>query len=65
MNDNFSLSQTYRKPAVVSEKGIVSAQHRVAAQAGAAVLARGGDCIDAAVATSFALGAIEDRKSVV
>ncbi len=63
MNDNFSLSQTYRKPAVVSEKGIVSAQHRVAAQAGAAVLARGGDCIDAAVATSFALGAIEPWMS--
>jgi gamma-glutamyltranspeptidase / glutathione hydrolase len=63
MNDNFSLSQTVRKPAVVSERGVVSAQHRVAALAGAAVLARGGDCIDAAVATSFALGALEPWMS--
>ncbi len=63
MNDNFSLSHSFRKPAVVSERGIVSAQHRVAAQTGAAVLAKGGDCIDAAVATSFALGALEPWMS--
>jgi gamma-glutamyltranspeptidase / glutathione hydrolase len=63
MNDSFSLSQQIRKPAVQSERGVVSAQHRVAAQTGAAVLARGGDCIDAAVATSFALGALEPWMS--
>ena len=51
MNHNFSFSQTLRKPAVVSSHGIVSAQHRIAAEAGAAVLAKGGDCIDAVIAT--------------
>ena len=63
MNDNFSLSQTFRKPAVVSSRGIVSAQHRRAAEVGAAVLTKGGDCIDAAIATSFALGALEPWMS--
>ena len=63
MNHNFSLSQTFRKPAVVSSHGIVSAQHRRAAEAGAAVLAKGGDCIDAVIATSFALGALEPWMS--
>ncbi len=63
MNHNFSLSQTFHKPAVVSSHGIVSAQHRVAAEAGAAVLAKGGDCIDAVIATSFALGALEPWMS--
>ena len=63
MTDNFSLSQSVRKPAIVSERGIVSAQHRVAAEVGAGVLAKGGDCIDAVIATSFALGALEPWMS--
>ena len=63
MTDNFSLSQTFRKPAVVSANGIVAAQHRRAAETGAAVLAQGGDCIDAVIATSFALGALEPWMS--
>lgn len=63
MQDNFSQSQTVRKPAVVSERGIVAAQHRRAAEAGAQVLAHGGDCVDAVVATSFALGALEPWMS--
>ena len=63
MNDNFSQSQHFRKTTVMSDRGIVAAQHRVAAQAGAAVLAQGGDCVDAVVATSFALGAVEPWMS--
>ena len=63
MTDNFSHSQSFRKPAVVSERGIVSAQHRGAAEVGASVLAQGGDCIDAVIATSFALGALEPWMS--
>ena len=39
MQDNFSQSQTVRKPAVVSERGVVAAQHRCAAEVGAAVRA--------------------------
>ena len=63
MIDNFSNSQTFRKPAVVSGRGIVAAQHVRAAQAGADMLAAGGDCVDAVVATSFALGVVEPWMS--
>ena len=63
MRDNFSNSQIIRKPAVTSVGGIVAAQHIRAAQAGAEVLAAGGDCIDAAIATSFALGVVEPWMS--
>ncbi len=63
MRDNFSNSQIIRKPAVTSAGGIVAAQHIRAAQAGARVLAAGGDCVDAAIATSFALGVVEPWMS--
>jgi gamma-glutamyltranspeptidase/glutathione hydrolase len=63
MTDNFGRSQHLTKTAVVGPHGIVSAQHRVAAEIGAAVLAGGGDCIDAAVATSFAIGVLEPWMS--
>jgi gamma-glutamyltranspeptidase/glutathione hydrolase len=63
MRDQFSNLQQFRKPAVVSKGGIVAAQSRQAAEIGAAVLADGGDCVDAAVATSFALGVLEPWMS--
>jgi gamma-glutamyltranspeptidase / glutathione hydrolase len=63
MHDLFSNSQQIRKPAVVSTGGIVAAQSRKAAEIGAAVLAAGGDCVDAVVATGFALGALEPWMS--
>src|SRR6202171_765673 len=59
MRDQFSNSQQIRKPAVVSKGGIVAAQSRKAAEVGAAVLAAGGDCVDAVIATTFALGVLE------
>lgn len=60
---NFSQSQRFSKLAARSARGIVSAQHRGAAEVGAAVLAEGGDCIDAAIATSFAMGVVEPWMS--
>lgn len=53
--------QTYRvfKPAVASRHGMVAAQNRHAAEAGAAVLARGGNAMDAAVVTALVLSVVE------
>src|ERR1700738_4846017 len=65
MRDQFSNSQQIRKPAVVSKGGIVAAQSRKAAEVGAAVLAAGGDCVDAVIATTFALGVLEPWMSGV
>jgi len=63
MRDQFSNAQQVRKPAAVSRGGIVAAQSRRAAEVGAQVLAAGGDCVDAVVATSFALGVLEPWNS--
>ena len=52
-----------RKRVVATPGGVVAAQHKRAAQAGAEVLAAGGDAIDAAVATSFAIGVVEPWMS--
>jgi gamma-glutamyltranspeptidase/glutathione hydrolase len=52
-----------RKPAVTSNGGIVVAQHAQAAAVGAAILARGGNAIDAAIATGFAVSVLEPWMS--
>jgi gamma-glutamyltranspeptidase / glutathione hydrolase len=63
MSDQFSNLQVIRKPAVRSKGGIVAAQSRKAAEIGAQVLAAGGDCVDAMIATGFALGVLEPWMS--
>lgn len=65
MHDQFSNAQQIRKPAVSSKGGIVAAQSRKAAEVGAEVLAAGGDCVDAVIATTFALGVLEPWMSGV
>lgn len=63
MNDNFCNAQTTRKTVIATKAGIVSAQHKRAAEVGASILDAGGDAVDAAVATSFALGVVEPWMS--
>ena len=65
MSDQFSNTQRTRKPAVISGGGIVAAQSRRAAEVGVEVLAAGGDCVDAVIATTFALGVLEPWMSGV
>ena len=52
-----------RKAAVQSESGIVVSQNHIASDVGASVLSAGGNAVDAAIATSFALGAVEPWMS--
>ena len=56
---------TLRKPAVRSRHGLVAAQNRHAAEAGAAVLARGGNAMDAAITTALVLSVVEPWLSGV
>jgi len=51
------------KPAAHGRKGMVVAQVRAAAEAGVAMLDAGGTALDAAVATAFALAALEPWNS--
>ena len=59
------ISQNWQvtKPVARSRRGIVATQNRIAGEAGAQVLASGGNAVDAAVATGFALAACEPWNS--
>ena len=61
----FPYTETWqlRKSAVESRHGLVVSQHHLASDVGAKVLAAGGNAVDAAVAASFAIGAVEPWMS--
>ncbi len=47
------------KRSVVTTRGVVAAQHRLAAEAGARILAQGGNAVNAAIAAALAVGVVE------
>ena len=61
----FPYTETWqlRKAAIESSTGLVATQHHIASDVGARVLTEGGNAVDAAVAASFAIGAVEPWMS--
>jgi gamma-glutamyltranspeptidase/glutathione hydrolase len=51
--------RTQNRSMVISRRGVVAAESPLAAQAGAAVLAHGGNAVDAAIATNAVMGVVE------
>ncbi len=58
-------ARTQARSMVMTQNGIVATSEAVASQAGAAILARGGNAVDAAIAANAALGVIEPMMNGV
>lgn len=62
-NTQFHQNWVIRKPVASGGNGVVACQHRAAAEVGAEVLRAGGNAVDAAIAVSFAIAAVEPWMS--
>lgn len=63
MSESLSENMHVSRHVVETPRGVVAAQHRLAAEAGAEVLYAGGDAVDAAVACGFVLSVLEPWMS--
>ncbi len=63
--DRMILEQPLIKPAVVSSNAVVVSGNELASEAGRIALEKGGNVVDAMIATSFALGVVEPDASSI
>ena len=61
--DQMLLEQPLMKPAVESTRAVIASGSPLASRAGAQAIEKGGNIIDAAIATAFALGVVEPDAS--